>query len=117
MLSPSRLGRGGGATSISVTAKTLMMDSLDLVAAVLSTFFAALIDMGLQSLRRLKPTTTAMRVLELTAIASDKKAVQPQSAAGFKSRNREGLLHGKMENKEGVLGENMKHKADSNNNS
>jgi hypothetical protein len=31
-------------------------------------------------------------VLELIEVASDKNAVQPQSAAGFKSRNRATLL-------------------------
>lgn len=70
-----------------------MMDSLELVAAVPSTVFAAFIDIGVQSLRFLKPTTTAMRVLELIAVANDKKAVQPHSAAGFRSRNRATLLH------------------------
>jgi hypothetical protein len=69
-----------------------MIDSLECIPAVLRTFLAALMDIGVQSLRFLKPTTTAITVLELIAVANDKKAVQPQSAAGFKSRNRATLL-------------------------
>jgi hypothetical protein len=81
-----------------------MMDPLHLVVAVPNMAFAALIDIGVQSLRLLKPTTTAIRAVELIAVANDKKAVQPQSAAGFKSRNRAGLLHERVENKGGVFG-------------
>lgn len=57
------------------------------VDAISNTSFAALAAAGVQSERLSNPKTTATPVLELREVPRERKAVQPQSVAAFRSRN------------------------------
>ena len=81
-------GRGGGATSISVTAKMLTMMSRQRVAAVRSSVFALFIASGVQSARLRKPKTIPTDIPEPRDVARERNVVQPRSVAGLRSKKR-----------------------------